>query len=64
MPATIENLGVIAHDLAYSAQEYSISRLRVPPRHARLVAPAIANTIYHVTRNRIRDRPITVEKLL
>jgi xanthine dehydrogenase YagR molybdenum-binding subunit len=28
------------------------------------VAPAIANAVYHATGKRIRDLPITVEKLL
>jgi xanthine dehydrogenase YagR molybdenum-binding subunit len=28
------------------------------------VAPAIANAVYHATGKRIRDLPVTVEKLL
>jgi xanthine dehydrogenase YagR molybdenum-binding subunit len=27
-------------------------------------APAIANAVYHATGKRVRDRPITAEKLL
>jgi CO/xanthine dehydrogenase Mo-binding subunit len=27
-------------------------------------APAIANAAYHATGKRVRDRPITIEKLL
>ena len=28
------------------------------------VAPAIANAVYHATGKRVRDLPITIEKLL
>ena len=28
------------------------------------VAPAIANAVFHATRRRVRDLPITLEKLL
>jgi len=28
------------------------------------VAPAIANAVYHATGTRVRDLPITIEKLL
>jgi xanthine dehydrogenase YagR molybdenum-binding subunit len=28
------------------------------------VAPAIANAVYHATGTRIRDLPITIEKLM
>jgi hypothetical protein len=36
----------------------------VPELTAVSVAPAIANAIYHATGKRVRDLPITVEKLL
>jgi xanthine dehydrogenase YagR molybdenum-binding subunit len=28
------------------------------------VAPAIANAVYHATGTRVRDLPVTIEKLL
>ena len=31
---------------------------------AKSVAPAIANAVYHATGKRVRDLPITMEKLL
>jgi xanthine dehydrogenase YagR molybdenum-binding subunit len=33
-------------------------------RTAASVAPAVANAVYHATGKRVRDLPITIEKLL
>jgi hypothetical protein len=42
------------------ASSMSDSTARVPSG----VTPAIANAVYHATGKRIRDLPITIEKLL
>jgi xanthine dehydrogenase YagR molybdenum-binding subunit len=45
--------------------EANPARRKGPRRaHGRSIAPAIANAVYHPTDKRVRDLPITVEKLL